>query len=224
MRTLLPAFFLSAILLSGQQSEEDFSVSEKYYNDSLGSRLVIRPEVRKDSVAADLELRIFDETYYDPGQSKFVLREVATIQGGGLGYPGLLFYTRNSESRETMIQLLEEFLAKAEKFNLSEEDIKDLAEPWMGNPEAALSQSRPLSRIQTDFIRRPADVTLNWNLKTNRIWISLNDFVNIDSRVAETLLNLVRNIPTYSNQRETYQSEIARRNEEINKSLELSSE
>ena len=120
-----------------------------------------------------------------------------------------------------LYQLLEEFLVKARRFRQNEQSIDDMAEPWMGNPEAALSESRHLAKIQTDFIKRPADVTLNWNLKTRRLWISFNDFVNIDSRVADPLLQLIRNIPTYSNQRKSYEEQIESRNEKIDESLEI---
>jgi len=56
---------LFAIGLSAQQSEPELRVTERYYDDAMGSRLIIRPDVRMASSVSDIELRIFDETHFD---------------------------------------------------------------------------------------------------------------------------------------------------------------
>jgi len=122
-----------------------------------------------------------------------------------------------------MIQLLELFIEKTNRFQDARGELKGMEEPWMGNPESTLSQSRFLGEIQTDFIERPATATLNWNVKNNRLWMSFNDFINIDSRVAETLLALIQNLPAYAQNRRDYQYEIAAKNREIDESLDLPS-
>lgn len=221
MRIVFLLALASAVSLVAQEPTHSFRVSEKYFEDQLGSRLVVRPDVREDSRAADLELRITDETFFDPAQSAFVLREVATIQGGGLGSPGLIFHTGNGRSREEMIQVLEEFQSKAETFRRNQGQIGDMAEDWMGNPDQTLSQSRKIATVETDFLRRPSEVTLNWSARENRLWLSLDDFINIDSRIASPLLELVRRIPVYSRQRAAYAAEVAERNREIDKTLAL---
>lgn len=222
MNRLLPIFLLPAVLLQAQQSSDEFKVTEKYYEDSLGSRLVVRPVAAPSSAVGDLELRITDETVFDPNQSEFVRREIAIIQGGGLSSPGLLFRTEDPKFQEEMIQLLELFLERTRNFSQTEDDIRQLEEPWMGNSEAALSQSKPFGTIETDFMRRPAEITLNWSLSENRQWISLNDFINIDKEIAEPLMRLIQHIPTYSRNRQEYRARISEINQDIQESLSAS--
>lgn len=214
---------LTAVGLSAQQVEPEFRVTEKYYDDALGNRLVIRPDPLTTSSVLDIELRIFDETHFDNEKSQFVQREVATIQGGGLGSPGLIFHLANPQSQEDMIQLLELFIEKSERFRDARNEIKGMEESWMGNPEATLSQSRILGEIQTDFINRPATATLNWNITNNRLWMSFNDFINIDSKTAKPLIALIQNIPVYSKNRREYQKKVTERNRLIDESLNLPS-
>ncbi len=217
----LPVLFLAWGPLSAQKDPDSFEVTQKYFNDELGSRLIVRPDAPGDSRVADLELRVTDHTVFDTEAAAFKFREVVTIQGGGLGSPGLLFFTDAPRSREEFIQVLEDFVKKTKVFRRNQNEIEDLDESWMGDPASALSQAREIGTLETDFLRRPAKVTLNWDVRNKRLWLSLDDFINIDSRIAEPLLELLRQIPVYSRDRERYAAEIAERNRRIDQELDL---
>jgi len=222
MKTLLSVFCLCACsALCAQNPPSEFKTVSRYYSDEIGTRLVVRPEARVGSFANSLELRIEDETFFDPQLSEFREREVATIQGGGLSNLGLRFFTANRQGQEEMIQVLEEFQSKIKAFRRNQQEIEKLDESWMGQGEAALSQSRKITEIQTDFLDRPSVVSLNWNLESGRLWLSLDDFINIDSPIAEPLINLIQRIPEYSRERIRLGKEIARKNEWINTALSL---
>jgi hypothetical protein len=218
---LLVSFAVLAGTLPSAGDEGDFRVTERLFVDELGSRLVVRPDVRANTRAADLELRVFDETYYDPDLFAFTEREVATIQGGGLGSPGLRFVTGDPRAREEFIQVLEEFSRRAEIFRENRAEFAELEEPWMGNESEALERSAKIATIHTDFLRRPAAVTVHWDVARERFWLSLDGFINVDSRIADPLRRLVEGIPSYSEQRARYEAEIERKKTEIGTTLEV---
>jgi|GEM_PF-4972060 hypothetical protein len=220
-RLFLIPLLLCSLTGDAQTGPDDFTTDVRFFSDVLGDRLVVRPSGRENSRAADLELRIQDETFFDRELSEFRLREVATIQGGGLGTPGLLFFTSTPESQEKFIQLMEEFRVKVNAFRKSRGEIKSLTESWMGSGSKALSNSRVMGEIQMDFLNRPSVVSLNWDIGANRLWLSLDDYINIDSSIAEALSRLVENIPVYSRTREKYKTALKEKNEEINQSLSL---
>ena len=223
-RTLL---FLALPLLAtassavAQRSDDDFPTIERYYSDEMGTRLVVSPDVNDGSRIRDIELRLLDETFFDHDKSEFVSREVAAITGGGLGSPGLLFYVDSPRGREEFIQILEKFQQKTASFRNNRRTLADLEEDWMGTGGAALNQSRVLTEFQTDFIDSPSEVTLNWDLEANRLWLSVDGFINIDSRIAEPLLRLIQRIPVYSRQRARYTEEIASKRVRIDELLEM---
>ena len=204
-----------------QRTDDDFPTTEKYYSDEMGTRLIVSPEVADGSRIRDIELRLIDETFFDHAKSEFVSREVAAITGGGLGSPGLLFYVDNPRGREEFIQILEEFQRKTATFRNNRRTLADLEEDWMGTGGAALNQSRVLTEFQTDFIDSPSEVTLNWDLEANRLWLSVDGFINIDSPIAEPLLRLIQRIPVYSRQRARYTEEIASKRVRIDELLEM---
>ena len=204
-----------------QRTDDDFPTTEKYYSDEMGTRLIVSPEVADGSRIRDIELRLIDETFFDHAKSEFVSREVAAITGGGLGSPGLLFYVDNPRGREEFIQILEEFQRKTATFGNNRRTLADLEEDWMGTGGAALNQSRVLTEFQTDFIDSPSEVTLNWDLEANRLWLSVDGFINIDSPIAEPLLRLIQRIPVYSRQRARYTEEIASKRVRIDELLEM---
>ncbi len=204
-----------------QRTDDDFPTTEKYYSDEMGTRLIVSPEVADASRIRDIELRLIDETFFDHAKSEFVSREVAAITGGGLGSPGLLFYVDNPRGREEFIQILEEFQRKTETFGNNRRTLADLEEDWMGTGGTALNQSRVLTEFQTDFINSPSEVTLNWDLEANRLWLSVDGFINIDSRIAEPLLRLIQRIPVYSRQRARYTEEIASKRIRIDELLDM---
>jgi len=204
-----------------QRTDDDFPTTEKYYSDEMGTRLIVSPEVADGSRIRDIELRLIDETFFDHAKSEFVSREVAAITGGGLGSPGLLFYVDNPRGREEFIQILEEFQRKTATFRNNRRTLADLEEDWMGTGGAALNQSRVLTEFQTDFIDSPSEVTLNWDLEANRLWLSVDGFINIDSRIADPLLRLIQRIPVYSRQRARYTEEIASKRVRIDELLEM---
>lgn len=207
--------------LLAQNTQDNFRVNTKYYIDSMGSRLVVRPEAREGSYANQLELRIEDETFFDNELSEFREREIVTIRGGGLGNLGLRFYAQRLRSQEEFLQILEDFQAKISAFRRNRSEIEKLDESWMGAGDAAISQSRVVTEIQTDFLSRPSVVSLNWDLGTNRIWLSLDDFINIDSAIAEPLSSLIERIPVYSRQRLEYEESIKEKNSWIDRTLSL---
>ena len=207
--------------LLAQNSPENFRANEKYYSDSMGSRLVVRPENREGSYASQLELRIEDETFFDNETSEFREREIATIRGGGLGNLGLRFYTERLRSQEEFLQILENFQDKISAFRRHRSEIEKLDESWMGSGDSAISQSRVITQFQTDFISRPSVVSMNWDLGTSRLWLSLDDFINIDSTIAEPLSRLIERIPVYSRQRQEYEEAIKEKNSWIDQTLSL---
>ncbi len=220
---LLPAIlFLNLVAgLSAQNDADDFRTVSRYYSDTIGSRLVVRPETQQGVFARDLELRIEDETFYDLETSEFREREIATIQGGGMGNLGLRFYTQQMRSQEEFIQVLEDFQDKIKAFQRYRSDMQRLEEKWMGDGGRALSESRVVTEIQTDFFDRPSVVSLNWDLKNDRLWLSLDDFINIDRSIAVPLTRLIERIPEYSRQRREFRKAIAEKNEWVDKTLAL---
>ena len=222
MKFLVPVLCISLCGgLSAQNGADDFRAETRYFSDSGGSYLVVRPEAPTGSFAGSLELRIEDETFFNSQLSEFQKREIATIHGGGLSNFGLRFFTQELRSQEEFLQLLEEFKLKVAAFRRNRSEIEKLDEKWMGQGEASLSQSREITTIQTDFIDRPSVVTLNWDMQANRIWLSLDDFINIDSSLAEPLSRLIERIPMYSRKRQEYKNEIEAKNEWINQTLSL---
>jgi len=216
---LLPVLLGHAAI--AQNEEEDFRTKKVFYSDSNGDRLVVRPVGTTDSFANRLELRIEDETFYDADKSEFQLREIATIRGGGLSNLGLRFYVNEPRFQDEMLQILDEFESKVTLFRRNRSKMKNLDEEWMGQGERALSESRFLTEIQTDFNSRPSVVTLNWDLESNRLWLSLDDFINIDSNIAAPISKLIEQIPEYSRDRERYQKDIVEKNNWINNTLSL---
>lgn len=218
---------ISAFLISlcngllAQSDTAEFRTVNSYFSDEVGERLIVRPEARAGSFANSLELRVEDETFFDLETSSFREREIVTIHGGGLSNIGLRFYANNLQSQEDMIQLLEDFQKKARAFRRNQPEINKLDEKWMGQGEKALSRSRVIGEIETDFIARPSVVSLNWDLETGRLWLSLDDFINIDSHIAEPLTELIMRIPEYSRERSQYAEEIASKNEWIDNTLSL---
>ena len=222
MKILLSIISLSlGTGLTAQNVSDEFRTDPRYYSDDIGSRLVVRPQSREGSRASDLELRIEDETFFDSKTSEFRTREIATIHGGGLSNLGLRFFVSETQSQEDFLQVLEAFQVKVAAFRRHRSEINNLDEKWMGRGEETLSESRVMGKIQTDFIDRPSVVTLNWNLKMNRLWLSLDDFINIDSTISEPLARLIEHIPQYARQRAEYQVTIREKNEWINETLSL---
>ncbi|MFP4351428.1 MAG: hypothetical protein ACLFRP_00085 [Puniceicoccaceae bacterium] len=225
MKTRRLLFLAIAVLAAAgtmaQEADDDFPTTEKYYSDEMGTRLVVSPDVAKGSRIRDIELRLLDETFFDHAESEFATREIATITGGGLGSPGLLFHIDNPRGREEFIRILEEFQRKAAYFRDNRRALADLEESWMGTGGATLNQSRVLAELQTDFIDRPSKVTLNWDLEANRLWLSVDGFINIDSRIVEPLLQLIQRIPAYSRQRARYSAEIASKRVRIDELLDV---
>lgn len=221
---LLAGSLLLAHTHSVWAEESGVNVTFSFYDDDvLGERLVVSPQVRSDDLSGSLEMRLNDQAYYDHRQFDFSIREVATVSGQGLGNEGLIFIVENDKNREEFIQVLDIFVENAQKFRQNRNEFAAKVEPWMGSGDRMLSGSRSLGIIQTDFIDKPSDVTLNWDLSLNRLWLSIDGFVNIDSRFATTLHDLVTRVPEFSQTRKKMSRELKEKNEAIAKSLGMDS-
>jgi len=219
---LCVAFLLFAQTLSVWAESSERKVDFAFFDDDvLGERLIVSPRVRSDDPSGSLEIRLTDQAYYDIKEYDFAIREIATVSGQGLGNEGIIFIVENDQNREEFIQLLEAFAEQAKNFRQHRSEMSGKVQPWMGPGDRMLSGSRTLGILQTDFISKPSEATINWDLGQNRLWLSIDGLINIDSRFSETLLDLVTRIPEFSDTRKKMSREVKERNEEINELLRL---
>ncbi len=193
-----------------QRFVEKMRLFEDDHQDSL---IVFFDPDTVDRLSRALQLRIYDETAFDPEEKAFHTRPVALITGPGLNPGGLRFDPVDPEAALAFADILDRFLGEVQSVEKDLISLQQQEEPWMVGGRRALSGSREYGQFHFDFRRRISNLTATWDLDLNRFSLVADRQYIIDHRLVPGMVLFLRNLPGYLEKRGDLREQLARARE-----------
>jgi hypothetical protein len=213
--SLVLACLLWPAAVSGQR-EDPFKEGFSYLNNNrLGERLSVTFPHAEGDVILSTEMRLVEESYFDPVQGAFSKRLVAVITGMGMGNTGMKVVLEDARQREVLLQSLRRFKEVEARFRENESMIREKTEDWMGESWGALAGGRALGEVYFYPSRKELLAEFAWDLELGRVWMSIGSRIIVERDVVPFITHLVENLDRYRSQFFEYREEIASKNQAI---------